>query len=109
MAAGTGLTVTFCGGHVRILDEVSRTLNEYLLVPGLTTEDCTPANVSLRRRWCGTGPGEEARFRVAPPMCSAIMQAVSSPKMAVALAQAGGMGFIHQNQQAEDQAADVRA
>ncbi len=52
--------------------------------------------------------GEEAPLRVALPLCSAIMEAVSSPRMAIALAQAGGIGFIHQNQPAGQQAEDVR-
>ena len=29
-------------------NEPSRTFNEYLLIPNLTTKDCTPDNVSLR-------------------------------------------------------------
>ena len=35
------------GEFLKILDEVSRTLNEYLLLPNLTTADCTAANVDL--------------------------------------------------------------
>jgi IMP dehydrogenase len=94
---------------VRILDEVSRSLNEYLLIPGLTGEDCTPANVSLSAPLVRHQAGAEAPLRVALPLCSAIMEAVSSPRMAIALAQAGGIGFIHQNQPAGQQAEDVRA
>jgi IMP dehydrogenase len=32
------------------LDDVSRTFGEYLLIPGLTTKQCLPSNVSLKRR-----------------------------------------------------------
>ena len=88
---------------MRILDEVSRSLNEYLLIPGLTGEDCTPANVSLSAPLVRHPAGGEAPLRVALPLCSAIMEAVSSPRMAIALAQAGGIGFIHQNQPAGQQ------
>ncbi|MGW1363032.1 IMP dehydrogenase [Streptomyces chartreusis] len=94
---------------MKILPEVSRTLSEYLLLPGLTTEDCTPDNVLLDAPLVRHRVGEEPGIRIATPMVSAIMQAVSSPSLAVALAQVGGMSFIHQNQQIEDQAADVRA
>ncbi|MET7487677.1 IMP dehydrogenase [Streptomyces sp. NPDC005538] len=94
---------------MKILPEISRTLSEYLLIPGLTTEDCTPDNVDLGAPLVRHRVGEEPAIRVATPMVSAIMQAVSSPALAVALAQAGGLSFIHQNQQIEDQAADVLA
>ena len=30
------------------LNDVSRTFGEYLLIPGLTTKECIPANVSLK-------------------------------------------------------------
>lgn len=94
---------------MKILPEISRTLSEYLLIPGLTTEDCTPDNVDLGAPLVRHRVGEEPAIRVATPMVSAIMQAVSSPALAIALAQAGGLSFIHQNQRIEDQAADVRA
>ncbi|WP_407835687.1 IMP dehydrogenase [Streptomyces sp. DSM 116496] len=94
---------------MKILPEISRTLSEYLLIPGLTTEDCTPDNVDLGAPLVRHRVGEEPAIRIATPMVSAIMQAVSSPTLAVALAQAGGLSFIHQNQLIEDQAADVLA
>ena len=31
-------------------NEPSRTFSEYLLIPGYTSEECIPANVSLRTR-----------------------------------------------------------
>jgi IMP dehydrogenase len=94
---------------VKVLDEVSRSLNEYLLIPGLTTEDCTPENVDLSTSLVKYPVGGEAALRVALPVVSAIMEAVSSPRMAIALAQAGGIAFIHQNQPVAEQAADIRA
>ncbi|MFE7516568.1 IMP dehydrogenase [Streptomyces sp. NPDC057540] len=94
---------------LKILPEISRTLSEYLLIPGLTTEDCTPENTDLGAPLVRHRVGEEPGIRVATPMVSAIMQAVSSPALAVALAQVGGLSFIHQNQRIEDQAADVLA
>ncbi|MFF3019143.1 IMP dehydrogenase [Streptomyces sp. NPDC057939] len=94
---------------MKILPETSRTLSEYLLIPGLTTADCTPDNVDLGAALVRHRVGEEPGVRIATPMVSAIMQAVSSPKLAVALAQVGGLSFIHQNQPVDEQAADVRA
>ena len=71
---------------MRILDEVSRSLSEYLLIPGLTDQDCAPANVSLSAPLVRHRAGGEAPLRVALPLSSAIMEAVSSPRMAIALA-----------------------
>jgi IMP dehydrogenase len=94
---------------VKILDEVSRTLNEFLLVPDLTTADCVPENVDLGVPLVRHRVGEESPVRVATPLTSAIMGAVSSPRLAIALAQCGGLSFIHQNQSVEAQAEMVAA
>jgi IMP dehydrogenase len=83
---------------VKILEEVSRTLNEYLLVPNLTSADCVPANVDLSAPLVRHRLGEEPAVRIAVPLTSAIMGAVSSPRLAIALAQCGGLSFVHQNQ-----------
>lgn len=80
---------------MRIIDEVSRSLNEYLLIPNLTTEDCHPENIDLTAPLVRHKVGQEPTLTISLPLCSAIMEAVSSPLMAVALAQAGGIGFIH--------------
>lgn len=93
---------------MKILDETSRTLNEFLLLPGLTTEECTPRNVDLTTPVVRHKVGETSPVRIATPLVSAIMQAVSSPTLAVALAQSGGLPFIHQNQSIAEQADDVR-
>lgn len=94
---------------MKILDEVSRTLNEYLLVPDLTTADCVPENVDLGVPLVRHRVGEQSPIRVATPLTSAIMGAVSSPRLAIALAQCGGLSFIHQNQPVEAQAEMVAA
>jgi IMP dehydrogenase len=94
---------------VKILDEVSRTLNEFLLVPGLTTAACTPDTVDLGAPLVRHRVGEPAAIRVATPLTSAIMGAVSSPRLAIALAQCGGLSFVHQNQPVAAQAAMVGA
>jgi IMP dehydrogenase len=83
---------------VQILAEISRTFGEYLLLPNLTNEDCTPGNLDLSAPLVRHRVGEAPSLRIAVPMVSAIMGAVSSPRLAIALAQCGGLTFIHQNQ-----------
>lgn len=94
---------------MRILPETSRTFGEYLLIPNLTGEDCTPSAVDLSTPLVRHRVDEPAPLRIAVPMVSAIMEAVSSPRLAIALAQCGGLAFIHQNQTIDEQADMVRA
>lgn len=94
---------------MKILDETSRTLNEYLLLPNLTTEETTVENVDLSAPLVRHKVGEQSPIRIAVPLTSAIMQAVSSPRLAIALAQCGGISFIHHNQPIERQAEMVNS
>ena len=90
-------------------DEPSRTFSEYLLIPGLTPENCRPENVSLRTPLVKFRKGEEdCPICLNIPMTSAIMQSVSNDTMAVALAKEGGLSFIYGSQTVENQAAMVR-
>ena len=89
-------------------DEPSRTFNEYLLIPGYTSEDCRVENVSLRTPIVKFRRGEEAALHANIPLVSAAMQAVSDDKMAVALAREGGISFIYCSQTPENEAAMVR-
>ncbi len=90
-------------------NEPSRTFNEYLLIPGYTSETCIPDNVSLRTPLVKYRRGqEECPISLNIPMVSAIMQSVSNDTMAVALAKEGGMSFIYGSQSIEDEAAMVR-
>ena len=93
---------------MHILEENSRSLNEFLLVPNLTTQRCTPDQVDLAAPLVRHQVGREPAIRLSVPLTSAIMQAISSPRMAIALAQCGGLAFIHQNQDIAAQAEDVR-
>ena len=73
-------------------EEPSRTFNEYLLVPGYTSEETIPQNVSLKTPLVKYRRGEEEpAISLNIPMVSAIMQAVSDDKMAIALATEGGL------------------
>ena len=85
-------------------DEPSHTFGEYLLVPGYSSEHCVPANVSLRTPLVKYKKGEEPALSLNIPMVSAIMQAVSNDRMAIALAQEGGISFIYGSQTPEQEA-----
>ncbi|MBP3542542.1 MAG: IMP dehydrogenase [Clostridia bacterium] len=87
--------------------EVSHTFNEYLLVPGYSSSECIPANVSLKTPLVRFRKGEEPAISLNIPMVSAIMQSVSGEKLAVALAREGGVSFIYGSQSIEDEAAMV--
>ncbi len=87
--------------------EPSHTFNEYLLVPGYSSSECVPSNVSLRTPIVKFRRGEQADLYANIPMVSAIMQAVSGERMAVALAQEGGISFIYGSQTIENEAAMV--
>ena len=89
--------------------EPSHTFSEYLLVPGFTSEECVPDNVSLKTPLVKYRKGEEeCPLSLNIPLVSAIMQAVSNDTLAVALAKEGGMSFIYGSQSIEDEAAMVR-
>ncbi|MBQ1264094.1 MAG: IMP dehydrogenase, partial [Oscillospiraceae bacterium] len=87
--------------------EPSRTFSEYLLVPGYSSEDCRPDNVSLKTPLVKFKKGEESPISLNIPMASAVMQSVSDDPMAIALAKVGGMSFIYGSQSIESEAAMV--
>ena len=89
-------------------EEPSRTFSEYLLVPGYSSAECIPNNVSLKTPVVRFKKGEEPALTMNIPLVSAIMQAVSGEKLAVALAKEGGISFIYGSQTIEDEAAMVR-
>ncbi|MCI5677111.1 MAG: IMP dehydrogenase [Clostridia bacterium] len=88
-------------------EEPSHTFNEYLLVPGFSSGDCIPSNVSLKTPLVRYRRGEEPAISLNIPLVSAIMQSVSDDKLAVALAVEGGVSFIYGSQSIEDEAAMV--
>ena len=88
-------------------NEPSHTFNEYLLVPGYSSSECVPANVSLKTPLTRFRKGEEPAISMNIPLVSAIMQSVSDDKMAVALAKEGGVSFIYGSQTIEEEAAMV--
>ena len=88
--------------------EPSHTFSEYLLVPGYSSSECQPKNVSLKTPLVKFKKGEEPALSLNIPLVSAIMQAVSNDTLALALAKEGGISFIYGSQSIEDQAAMVR-
>jgi IMP dehydrogenase len=91
-----------------IINEVSRTFSEYLLIPRLTTKDCTPNNINLRTPLTKFKKGETATLNLNIPLVSAIMQSVSDDNMAIALARNGGLSFVYGSQSIDNQAEMIR-
>ena len=89
-------------------EEPSRTFGEYLLVPGYSSAECIPANVSLKTPVVKYKKGEECPLTMNVPMVSAVMQSVSGEKMGIGLAKEGGIAFIFVSQPIEQQAEMVR-
>ena len=90
------------------INEPSHTFNEYLLIPGYSSSECVPANVSLKTPLVKYKRGEQPAITMNIPMVSAIMQSVSGDRLAIALAVEGGVSFIYGSQTVADEAAMVR-
>ena len=88
--------------------EASHTFSEYLLVPGYSSSECQPKNVSLKTPLVKFKKGEESEIYLNIPMTSAIMQSVSNDTLAIALAKEGGISFIYGSQTVEQQAEMVK-
>jgi IMP dehydrogenase len=91
-----------------ILNDISRTFNEYLLIPGLTTKECTTDRISLKTPLVKYLKGNIPEISLNIPFVSAIMQSVSDSRMATALARNGGLSFIFGSQSIENQVEMVR-
>ncbi|MCF7919203.1 MAG: IMP dehydrogenase [Candidatus Cloacimonetes bacterium] len=88
----------------RIIYEPSRTLMEFRLLPGLTTERSSTENISLRTPLVYSS---EDRFNLNIPIVAAAMQSVSGAEMGIELAKAGGVAFIYCSQSVEAQSAMI--
>ncbi len=93
----------------QFMNETSHTFDEYLLIPGYSSSECTPDKVSLQTPLVKYKKGEEPALTLNIPMVSAIMQSVSGDRMAVALARSGGISFIYGSQSVESEAEMVAA
>lgn len=91
----------------KYINEPSHTFNEYLLIPGYSSAEAIPSNVSLKTPLVKFKKGEGCPLSMNIPMVSAIMQSVSGDKLAIALAKEGGVSFIFGSQSIESEAAMV--
>lgn len=87
-----------------IIDNISRTFSEYLILPRLTEKKHSVLNTSLATPLTTFKSGDSPRLTMNIPVVSAAMQAVSGPKLAITLARQGGLSFIYCSQPISEQA-----
>ena len=75
------------------------TFDDVLMLPGHS--EIMPGNVDLRTR-------VTAELELSLPILSSAMDTVTEGRLAIAMAQSGGIGVIHRNLSAEMQAAEIR-
>ena len=81
------------------ISQEALTFDDVLLIPGYS--EVLPKDVSLKTRLTR---GIELNI----PLVSAAMDTVTEARLAIAMAQEGGIGIIHKNMGIEQQAAEVR-
>ncbi|MGI6524575.1 MAG: IMP dehydrogenase [Bdellovibrionota bacterium] len=91
-----------------IIDDISRTFQEYLLLPGLTKKENIPSNVNLKVPIQRLTKDRKQGLSANIPIVSAAMQAVTGSDLAIALARKGGIGFVYCSQSVEEEAKIVR-
>lgn len=91
-----------------ILDDVSRTFSEYLIIPRLTQKGHSPTGVGLQTPLSAVDKGKVPRLATNIPVVSACMQSVSGTRLAISLARQGGLSFIFCSQPIEAQVEMVR-
>ena len=87
-----------------ILDGVSRTFAEYLLIPRLTRREQRPDLVDLSSPMSAVEPNRLPGFKINTPIVSAAMQSVSGSELGISLARQGGLAFIFCSQDIQTQA-----
>jgi IMP dehydrogenase len=76
------------------------TFDDVLLVPRHSDPDVVPSKVDVTTRLT-------RRIHLAVPLVSAAMDTVTESRLAIAMAQQGGLGVIHKNLTIEEQASEV--
>jgi IMP dehydrogenase len=76
------------------------TFDDVLLVPRHSPADVVPTKVDISTRLT-------RNIRLAVPLASAAMDTVTESRLAIAMAQQGGIGIIHKNLSIEEQASEV--
>ena len=74
------------------------TFDDVLLIPGMSS--VIPRDVSIKTRF-------SRNIDINIPLCSAAMDTVTESRLAIAIAQEGGIGVIHKNLTIEEQAKEV--
>ncbi len=87
----------------KILDDISRTFAEYLLIPRLTRRDQTMDLIDLSAPLTRDESSDREKLSMNIPIVSACMQAVSGTDLAIALARQGGLSMIYCSQSIESQ------
>ena len=80
------------------ISQEALTFDDVLLVPGYS--EVLPKDVSLKTRLT-------RRIELNIPLLSAAMDTVTEARLAITMAQEGGMGIIHKNMTIAEQAANV--
>jgi IMP dehydrogenase len=91
-----------------VIKNISRTFDEFLILPGLSKKEHLPSNIDLSTPVAKFSRGEEPRASLNIPIVSSAMQAVSGSRLAINLARKGGSSFIFCSQSIENQVAMVR-
>lgn len=74
------------------------TFDDVLLIPGMSS--VIPRDVSIKTKF-------SRNISINIPLCSAAMDTVTEARLAIAIAQEGGIGVIHKNLSIEEQAKEV--
>ncbi len=90
-----------------IINEPSRTLMEYRLLPGYTTHETSIDNILLETSLAYSEEGERD-YKLNIPIISAAMQSVSGVEMGIELARLGGLAFIFCSQSIDHESAMIR-
>ncbi len=83
----------------RIAEQTALSYEDVLLVPGFS--EIVPTDVSVKTRLCD-------HIHLSVPVISSAMDTVTESKLAIAMAQAGGIGTIHKNMSITQQAEEIR-
>ena len=86
-----------------ILDDISRTFSEYLLLPRLTRRDQSINKIVLKTPIGKYQSGKASKFDINIPVVSACMQSVSGTSLAISLARQGGLSMIFCSQSIDSQ------
>jgi IMP dehydrogenase len=87
-----------------MINEISRTFSEFLLIPRLTKTAHAPEKVVLKTPVAKFTKNATSPLSLYIPFVSASMQSVSGAELAIALARKGGLAFIYCSQPVAEQA-----